>query len=98
MRTRIVNIHDEACDVYVGRPSKWGNPYSHKPNTLAKYRVRTVKEALEKYEYWIWQQPELLKVLKKELQGRRLGCHCYPNQCHANILAKMADMTELIFP
>lgn len=27
MKTTVVNVRTETCDVYIGRPSKWGNPF-----------------------------------------------------------------------
>lgn len=95
VRTRVVNANIDVYDVYVARPSKWGNPYSHEVGTLAKYRVRTRKESIAKYRDWLFQQPELLAVLKEELQGKRLGCWCKPKSCHADILAQLADQASL---
>jgi hypothetical protein len=46
-------------DIYIGRPSKWGNPFSHKDSDLAEYKVKTRKEAIEKYKEWILTQPQL---------------------------------------
>ena len=48
MKARAVNQNTEPYDVYVGRPSKWGNPYSHRDDTLAEFKVRTRKESVEK--------------------------------------------------
>ena len=59
--------------VYVGRPTKWGNPYSHKDGTLAKYKVATVAEAIHAYEKFLLASPELLASLG-ELRGRDLVC------------------------
>ena len=39
MKTKIVHCKKEEYEVYIGRPTKWGNPYSHKDNTIAKYKV-----------------------------------------------------------
>ncbi len=50
-----VNLKTSKYDVYIGRPSKWGNPFTHIDNgkTLAKYIVSSREEAIEKYEEWI---------------------------------------------
>lgn len=100
--TRVINMHrhvkemEEAISrgefVIVDRTSKWGNPYSHMQNTLAKFKVDTREEAIEKYKEWILTQPELLKALP-ELRGKTLGCWCKPLLCHGSILAEMADKT-----
>jgi hypothetical protein len=96
----VINMHRHAKEmeeaiklgqfVLVDRNSKWGNPYSHMQNTLAKFKVDTREEAIEKYKEWILTQPELLKALP-ELRGKTLGCWCKPLLCHGSILAEMAD-------
>lgn len=47
-------------DIYIGRPSKWGNPY------------KTEQE--KKYYQWLSTQPDLLTELPT-LKGKRLLCH-----------------------
>lgn len=79
----VVNVHREACDVYVGRPSKWGNPYKISNNISRE-------EAIRLYRKHINNSPELLAALP-ELKGKRLGCFCAPNACHADILAELAN-------
>lgn len=79
--------------VYVGRPTKWGNPFSHLGKTLAKYRCRTREEAIEKFAEYIKHQPRLLKDLH-ELKGKDLVCWCAPKRCHAEILMELANKNE----
>jgi hypothetical protein len=94
----VVHCKRERYDVYVGRPSKWGNPFSHIPNavvqgktrTLARYRVATRAEAVAAYEAWIQTQPELMAALP-ELRGKVLGCWCAPLPCHGEVLARLAN-------
>lgn len=91
METRVVHCKKEPYDVYIGRPSKWGNPFTHLNNgTLAKFKVATREEAVEKYEEWIRQQPQLLADLH-ELDGKVLGCWCKPKSCHGDILVKLIN-------
>lgn len=78
-------------DVYVGRPTKFGNPFSHLPGTLAIHRVATRAEAIEAYERWLRRNPVLVAAAKRELKGRRLVCWCYPLPCHADVLARVAE-------
>ena len=89
MKTVVVHCR-EPYDVYVGRPSKWGNPYSHKEGTLAKYKTRTRKEAIDKYEQYLLDNEELMNDLH-ELQGKVIACWCKPLPCHGDILAKYAN-------
>jgi hypothetical protein len=92
MTTKVVHCKKEPYDVYIGRPSKWGNPFTHikDKKTLAEFVVKTRKESIDKYAEWILTQPELLEDLH-ELKDMRLGCFCAPKACHGHILAKLAD-------
>ena len=92
MPTTVVNRKRERYDIYIGRPTIWGNPYSHDPSSKqAKFKVGTRKEAVQKYEEWIRSKPDLMKLAKQELKGKILGCWCKPDLCHGDILAKIAE-------
>lgn len=77
--------------IYVGRPTKWGNPFSHMEGTLAKFKVGSRDEAVESYEAWLRAQPELVDAARRELRGRSLVCWCAPHRCHAEVLIKVAN-------
>lgn len=87
---KVVHCKLEAYDIYIGRPSKFGNPYSHKPGA-APWPVETREDAVRLYEEWIRSQPELMEAAKKELKGKVLGCWCKPLVCHGDILLKIAN-------
>ena len=92
----VVNVRSgDRYDIYVGRPSIWSNPFTHKPlaDTLAQFQVTTRVEAVQKYEEWLLQQPELMARIH-ELQGLVLGCFCYPLPCHANVLVHYANLLK----
>jgi hypothetical protein len=80
---RVVHCKRQPLDVYIGRPSKWGNPF---PVTAAVSRT----EAIARYERWIVRQPDLMAALH-ELRGKILGCWCAPKACHGDVLARLAD-------
>lgn len=92
MITTVVNMRREKYDVYIGRPSKWGNPFTHHrvSSTLAQWQVGSREEAIAKYREWIQTQPILMAALE-ELRGKRLGCYCAPFSCHGHVLAELAD-------
>jgi len=91
METKVVHCKKEPYDVYIGRPSKWGNPFTHlNDTTRAQFKVATREEAIEKYEEWIRQQPQLLADLH-ELDGKVLGCWCKPQACHGDVLVKLIN-------
>lgn len=77
-----------AGSVYVGRPSKWGNPFSHLGNT--EHTVTTREESIIRYREWLLQQPKLMTQLPK-LRGRDLVCWCAPKHCHAQVLIELAN-------
>lgn len=88
----VVHCKKEPYDVYVGRPSPFGNQFSHlKTGTLAKYRCETRQEAIEKFESSLRANPELMTRVKSELKGKILGCWCAPKACHADVLARIAN-------
>ena len=82
--TCVVNCRTEPCDVFIGRATKWGNPYR-----LGVDGNR--EEILRRYRRWIMRRPVLLRSLE-ELRGKRLGCICAPNPCHGDVLAELADL------
>jgi len=94
--TRVINKNKAHYDVYIGRPSKWGNPFTHLPllqigRASGMTEVATREEAVRRYEEWIKTKPELMADAKKELRGKTLGCFCKPLACHGDVLAKIAD-------
>jgi Domain of unknown function (DUF4326) len=92
MNKWVVNIDTGAkFDIYVGRGSKFGNPFSHLPNSAAPFPVDTREEAIQAFEVWLLEQPELVAAVKKELRQKILGCHCLPLSCHAEVLARIAN-------
>jgi hypothetical protein len=78
--TKVVHCKKETYDVYIGRPSKWGNPF-----TVGKDGTR--KEVIAKYRMWILTQSELLRDLEG-LRGKRLGW-CSPKAGHGDVLVDL---------
>jgi len=93
---KVVHCKKEPFDVYVGRGSKWGNPYSHKEGTLAEEVVDSRSEAVKKYEEYLLSNDELMSSLS-ELKGKTLGCWCKPKSCHGDILLKYANGPSQLF-
>lgn len=88
--TQVVHCKKSDYDIYIGRPSKWGNPFSHRQGTSAEFKVSNRAEAIQKYEEWILTQPHLMADLR-ELRGKVLGCWCNPKPCHGNILVQLIE-------
>ena len=95
--TKVISLRSgEPYDELVGRPSPFGNPFSHMSDTTAEFRVVSRYEAVRRHAEWIKTQPELLAKVKRELTGLTLACHCGTNEinrgmCHAVTLSKICD-------
>lgn len=91
----VVNKHTHTLapgDVYIGRGSRWGNPFSHTPyagTTLVASR----EEAVAEYRRYLWHQINAGEVSLEDLadlDGRTLVCFCKPKACHGDVLASAA--------
>ncbi len=78
----VVHCKRARHDVYIGRPSKWGNPFEIG-------RDGTRAQVIARYERWLLEQPALLAELGS-LAGKTLGCWCAPKRCHGEVLARLA--------
>lgn len=65
--------------VYVGRHTKWGNPF-----IIGKDGTR--QEVINKYRIYFY----LSGLDIKELVGKNLVCWCAPLACHADFLLELA--------
>lgn len=74
----------------IGRPSIWGNPYSHKEGTLAIYKTNSREESINKYREYLLNNEELMNKLP-ELEGKVLGCWCKPKPCHGDIIIELLN-------
>jgi hypothetical protein len=94
--TRVVNLSKEQYDVFIGRGSKWGNPFTHikDKTTLADVIVDTREEAIERYREYLAGNEELLACLD-ELEGKTLGCYCKPKSCHGDILLEFLSKRKV---
>lgn len=93
---KVVHCKKEPYDVYIGRPSKWGNPFSHlTKSTRAEFLVATRDEAVEAYREWITKgDGQHLLADLHELKGKILGCWCKPKSCHGDILVELVQNLE----
>lgn len=81
----VVNVRRDPYDVYIGRPSKWGNPFK-----IGKDGGRQL--VISKYRAWIlhkFPDPTELGLALLELEGKRLGCYCKPAACHGDVLVAL---------
>ena len=70
--------------IYVGRPSKWGNPYRAtakvgRLEVITRFREYATQR-LQDEPYWL-----------DSLRGHDLVCWCAPLPCHADVLLELAN-------
>lgn len=91
LSTKVVNRRTHIPtprDVYIGRPSPWGNPF-----VIGRDGDRDA--VCDKFVQWfnsstspqaIWMREHI-----HELHGKTLVCFCTPERCHGDFLARTAD-------
>ena len=85
--TKVVNCKKEKYDVYIGRPSIFGNPYK-----IGKDGSR--EEVIQKYKLFFYMKLSRNKEFFKKiwaLKNKILGCYCKPLACHGDIIAEYLD-------
>ena len=83
----VVNLRNDDYDVYIGRPSIFCNPFKIGPDggremVIEKYKVYFLDKIENDEEF----KQEVLK-----LKDKRLGCFCYPLDCHGDIIAEWVN-------
>ncbi|HEX7095343.1 MAG TPA: Dam family site-specific DNA-(adenine-N6)-methyltransferase [Acidimicrobiales bacterium] len=93
----VVNRNTEPFDVYIGRGSPFGNPYSHVASQHRTIVVATRDEAIRRYKRWLlgeetvaWMRPPTRDQVLA-LRGKRLGCYCRPLSCHGDVLVELIE-------
>jgi len=85
---KVVNLKKAKYDIYIGRGSKWGNPF-----IMKDYSQQERDRVCDEYEKWFW-TTDLPKQLH-ELKDKILGCYCKPKRCHGDFLAKEVNNLEV---
>lgn len=83
----VVHCKKAKYDIYIGRPSKWGNPF-----VIGKDGTR--QQVIDKYREWIIDRLNSGIVTKDELaalRGKTLGCWCAPAPCHGDVLLELSE-------
>lgn len=86
-RRRTAGWRMPAEAVYVGRPTRWGNPFD--------WQEMGALEAVRRFRAYIQSQPALLQEATQALAGRPLACWCRLDQpCHADVLLELVNQQE----
>jgi hypothetical protein len=89
MMCKVLNKHRTGIPtgaVYIGRGSKWGNPF-----VIGRDGDRAA--VIAKYERYLHSRHDLLRALDK-LRGKDLVCFCAPLDCHGDLLLRLANATR----
>lgn len=93
MKTKVVNITKigQEYDVYIGRPSIFGNPF-----VIDKDGTR--EEVVSKFKDYFYDRIEwdlVFRAAVEELRGKVLACYCAPLLCHGNVIAEFLNRREV---
>ncbi len=81
-----------ANTIYVGRGSKWGNPFKIGVNSINDgWEINLSREAaVDCYRNWVTRSVNSLSP--ELLRGKNLACWCPLDQeCHADVLLEIAN-------
>lgn len=82
----VVNKYRDKYDVYIGRPSIFGNPFSVKEygreGCIARYKEYFYKRIKEDVKF---------KEAVLKLKDKTLGCFCKPLACHGDVIKEYLD-------
>ena len=87
--TKVIHIRNKtgsSDEVYIGRGSKWGNPYpidehNNREDVIALYWGLMDNRMKQDPIHW---HDELQK-----LRGKTLVCYCKPKACHGDVLIEL---------
>jgi hypothetical protein len=90
--------------VYVGRPTKWGNPYKvsgwfipqgeiiTNPFNPKREMCKTHQQAVDLYKSWVRRELEYKRLNIKDITGKNLSCFCpLDKPCHVDVLLEIAN-------
>jgi len=105
---RAVNVQrEDGYDVYVGRSERYGDPYFGNPIRLGERCPlcgevhRHPGSTLPCYKEFLIDRLAIDDEFCGEvraLKGKTLGCHCKPQPCHGDLLARVANGGALYIP
>ena len=99
-RTRGWKMPERA--IYVGRPTRWGNPYSASGETTTAAAVQMYRSMIDRHangtrscsdsDYLSVWDKDITRHIRECLAGRDLACWCPLDQpCHADVLLEIAN-------
>ena len=90
---RTAPIDQVKAGAYVGRPSRWGNPF-----VIGVHGTR--EEVIVAYGRYIRgkldDDPSALRAFEKLAESKYLTCYCAPLPCHADVLVEIMRERGLV--
>ena len=88
MKTTVVNINRHTYEVYIGRPKPGRDGYYGNPFTIEESggRLRAI-DLYRDYFYKRIKSDQHFAAMIEKLRGKCLGCFCYPEACHGDVIA-----------
>lgn len=87
---KVVHCKKAPYDIYIGRPSKWGNPFS-----VEVHGRGVCIDLFEEDLYRRLREGEITEDELLELDGKTLGCWCKPRSCHGDIYVKVIGRIKM---
>ncbi len=85
--TTIHNKYKELYDVYIGRPTIFGNPFQMGVDGT---RDEVVEKYRKYFEERIQTDDDFLQSVVT-LKDRKLGCFCKPKSCHGDVICEFLN-------
>lgn len=83
----VVHVMREPYDVYVGR---WNPKVPHHSIWHNPFKDGSREQNIARFKEYLVSKPDLM-VRLSELKGKKLACWCAPKDCHADVLAELAN-------
>ena len=96
-KTTVINLRDKNLPdtthiARVHRPYALGNPFKIERGTGQAERAEVIRQ----YSQDLFKNRAWLFNLLPALRGKKLACWCHPKDCHADLLAALADSWDYI--
>lgn len=72
--------------VNIMRPGPWGNPFDE--------RQYGREQCIKLYEHWLFINPALVAMMRRELAHKDIVCCCWPKPCHGDVILRVVGKGE----